>query len=303
MNAMITVDELYALREKGTAIKLIDTLPGEYFDLCHIPGANNVCVYEMTFLEKMAATVKDQAAPVVVYGTSARCRSAAVAREKLNRAGYLEVVELAGGLEAWQAAGLPLERTAPAGLRKPLLIDGRYDIDAAASRLEWTGRNLNNRHFGTIGVSGGEIRIENGHPVEGQVILAMDSIANLDIADEGYKRLLISHLSSDDFFDVARYPTAAYRISGSEVKAEAFPGSPNYLVTGSLELKGVVCDQDFPAEIATQENGQVKVAAAFDIDRTRWGVIYGSGRFFESLGMHLVSDIISIELFLVAVRG
>jgi ABC-type phosphate transport system auxiliary subunit len=78
---------------------------------------------------------------------------------------------------------------------------------------------------------------------------------------------------------------------------------PVFTIKGSLELKVVVCGQDFPTEIVAQENGQVKVAAAFDIDRTRWGVIYGSGRFFESLGMHLVSDIISIELFLVAVKA
>jgi hypothetical protein len=45
MKTMITVNELYALQGKGSAIKLIDTLPGEYFDACHIPGACNACVY------------------------------------------------------------------------------------------------------------------------------------------------------------------------------------------------------------------------------------------------------------------
>jgi hypothetical protein len=34
--------------------------------------------------------------------------------------------------------------------------------------------------------------------------------------------------------------------------------------------------------------------AHFDFDRTRWNVIYGSSRFFEHLGMHLVFDLISI---------
>ena len=35
--------------------------------------------------------------------------------------------------------------------------------------------------------------------------------------------------------------------------------------------------------------------AHFDIDRTRWKVIYGSSRFFKHLGMHLVFDLISIQ--------
>lgn len=303
MKTMITAEELHALLEQGGTPTLIDALPGEYFESCHIPGALNICVYEMTFLERVSATVNDPAAPLVVYGASARCHSAAVAREKLNRAGYGDVRQLAGGLEAWQAAGLPVERSSVTDLAQPLLSDGLYVIDVAASRLEWIGRNLNNRHFGTINLSGGEIRVEQGRISAGQVVLAMDSIANLDIADEGYRRMLISHLSSEDFFDVARYPTAFYRIAGSEPLAGAFPGSANFLVKGNLELKGVERDQNFAAEIAPQENGQVKVAAAFDIDRTRWGVLYGSGRFFECLGMHLVSDTISIELFLVAAKG
>jgi len=37
----------------------------------------------------------------------------------------------------------------------------------------------------------------------------------------------------------------------------------------------------------------------FDMDRTRWGVIYGSSRFFEHLGMHLVFDLISFQIRLV----
>jgi len=303
MKAMITVDELHALKEKGCSLHLIDTLPGEYFEARHIPGARNACVYEMTFLENMAAVVSDPSAPVVVYGASGRCRSASVAVEKLGRAGYRDVRELEGGLDAWEAAGLPLDRSAAVTEEMPALVDGRYAIDIAASRLEWTGRNLNNRHCGTINISGGEVTVENGCPVDGQVILAMNTIANLDIGNEGYKQMLLTHLASDDFFDVSRYPTATFRISGSEAMPEAFPGSPSHLVKGSLELKGVVRDQEFPAEIAPQENGQVKVWAKIDIDRTRWGVLYGSGRFFECLGMHLVSDIITIELFLVAGKG
>ena len=39
--------------------------------------------------------------------------------------------------------------------------------------------------------------------------------------------------------------------------------------------------------------------AHFDLDRTQWNVIYGSSRFFEHLGMHMVFDQISIELRLI----
>jgi polyisoprenoid-binding protein YceI len=144
------------------------------------------------------------------------------------------------------------------------------------------------------------VEIENGAIAGGSVILDMNSIVNLDLRDEAYNRMLISHLKSDDFFHVERYPTATFRLDSSQLIPEATPGSPCQTVVGSLELTGRTNRLSFVAEIAAHDNGQIKVQAAFDIDRTRWGVIYGSGRFFEKLGMHLVSDTISIELFLVA---
>jgi polyisoprenoid-binding protein YceI len=130
----------------------------------------------------------------------------------------------------------------------------------------------------------------------------MDKIVNLDLRDEEYNRMLITHLKSDDFFDVTRYPHASYTIFRAEPLAGAVPGAANYLVKGSLEVKGVGMELQFPAEIVPQANGQLKARASSDLDRTEWGVIYGSGRYFEKLGMHLVSDIVTVEIFLVANR-
>jgi polyisoprenoid-binding protein YceI len=74
---------------------------------------------------------------------------------------------------------------------------------------------------------------------------------------------------------------------------------PNVEVEGLLELRGVRKDIRFPATVNRLPEGGVSVEAHFDIDRTRWEVIYGSSRFFEHLGMHLVFDPISIQLRMV----
>jgi len=67
-----------------------------------------------------------------------------------------------------------------------------------------------------------------------------------------------------------------------------------------LELRGVKAQQHFAATVSkTPENGLI-AEAHFDIDRTRWGIIYGSARFFEYLGMHLVFDLISVQVRIVA---
>ena len=36
--------------------------------------------------------------------------------------------------------------------------------------------------------------------------------------------------------------------------------------------------------------------AVFAFDRTVWGSIYGSGKFFQRLGMHLVNDLIEVQV-------
>jgi rhodanese-related sulfurtransferase len=300
MLSNISAGELKSLLESGGSVRLIDVLPPEYFGECHIHGANNACVYEVAFLENMTNIVSDRDTPLVVYGASARSREASVAVEKLRRAGYREVRELDGGLAAWQAAGYALELGDDTAVAEMAVKDGQYTVDGAASRLEWMGRNLNGRHYGTIAVSGGEVGVKNGVLAGGSITLDMSSIADQDLKDEGYNSMLVRHLKSDDFFDVANYPSAVYAIDGSELLPEASACSLVYQVKGSLEMKGVRKDLPLTAEVVPQTDGQLKARVLCDLDRTRWGVLYGSGKFFEKLGMHLVNEIVTVELFLVA---
>ena len=44
---------------------------------------------------------------------------------------------------------------------------------------------------------------------------------------------------------------------------------------------------------------QIALQANFDIDRTRWGVNYGSAKLYERLGMHLVNDLVTLQICVV----
>lgn len=298
MNATITAHELQQLIASGT-VSLIDVLLPEDFACRHIAGAGNACVYEMVFLERIAECVPERDKAVVVYDDSGTTLAARTAKEKLERAGYRNVAILEGGLQAWQASGFAVESCAPV-LAPATVRDGVYRIDAEKSVLEWTGRNINNRHHGRIAIFGGEVVLANGRPVSGSVVLDMNTITNLDLQDEGWRNMLLRHLKSEDFFDVERYPTATLELRGSAAIAETTPGTPNLEIAGLLTIKGATRSICFPAIIAAQEDGTLKAQAAFNLDRTLWNVCYGSGRFYERLGMHLVNDLISIELFIVA---
>lgn len=301
MKTIVSADELLQLIASGS-VCLVDILLPEDFACRHIAGAENACVYEMVFLERIAECVPDPERAVVVYDDSGTTRAAWAAKEKLERAGYRNVAILEGGLQAWLAAGFAVEQVTPS-LSPPVVRDGVYPLDTEKSVVEWTGRNINNRHYGRITISGGEVVLAKGFPVSGRFLLEMDSIANLDIQDEGWRGMLHRHLKSEDFFDVEHFPTAVFELSGAAAIAGATPGTPNVEIAGKLTVKGITRPLCFPAMVAAQEDGSLKAQAALDFDRTLWDVSYGSGRLFERLGMHLVNDLISVELFIVTQKS
>ena len=180
-----------------------------------------------------------------------------------------------------------------------LLQDGKYRIDAEQSIIEWVGRNPNTKHFGTVRISDGQIQIENT-TITGVAEIDMNSIENMSLEGDELQPVLVSHLKSEDFFLVKLFPTAKFIINGGKLDDEPYLSSPNYEVDGTLGLRGVKADLSFPATITNTDDNGLVAEAHFDIDRTRWNVIYGSTMFFEHIGMHLVFDLISFQVKIVA---
>jgi rhodanese-related sulfurtransferase len=299
MNATITCPELQRMIADGTVV-LIDVLTPEDYERTHIAGAHSACVYEMVFLDRLAVYAPDRDTALVVYDATGTTLAAEAAREKLTAAGYRSVAVLAGGLAAWRAAGYPLEGSDATETGAAPLRDGVYRIVADQSSVEWTGRNINNRHYGRIDVAGGEIVVNRGCLTGGRIDLDMTAITNLDLQDAAWRDMLLRHLKSDDFFAVEKYPTSVFVLTGWEPLSAAPPGTPNGIATGNLTIKGTTRSVSFSALVVPLEDGGIRAHAAFDIDRTLWGVRYGSGTYFERLGMHLVHDLISLELFIKA---
>ena len=128
----------------------------------------------------------------------------------------------------------------------------------------------------------------------------MNSIKNINLEGDELQPVLVSHLKSEDFFLVKAFPTAKFIISGGRLAEEPHLSSPNYEIDGTLDLRGVKADLSFPTTIASIDDNGLIAEAHFDVDRTRWNIIYGSTRFFERLGMHLVFDLISFQVKIVA---
>lgn len=298
MSPAISCNELQQRTAKEAVV--IDVMTPEDYAGCHIHGAKNACIYEVVFLERIAECAPDRTTELIVYDRTGTTRAAWEARERLLQAGYRQVSVLSGGLDAWCTSGLPVEADQRGVVADPVLQDGRYRIDTEKSVLEWIGRNLNNRHSGRIAIQGGELLVTDERLSAGNIVLDMHTITNLDIQDPGWNDMLIRHLQSDDFFAVEKFPFARFRLSEWDPQLNGAKEAPNGIATGDLTIRDVTRPVSFPAIVAPQIDGSIKAHAAFDIDRTAWNVCYGSGRLFERLGMHLVHDIISLELFVVA---
>jgi len=299
----ITPEELNRWIGERKDFILIDTSLDEQFQKRHLPGARNACVFQVTFSDQVASLVPDKNRYVVLYGYSGKTMDAVIGAVKLKRLGYKNVYVLEGGLIGWKEAGYPLEGAHPDEVDTPedsgLPEEGTYTVDLDQSVIEWIGRNPNTKHYGTLRLSKGEITVKDGK-VGGTLEIDMNSIKNINLEGDDMQPVLISHLKSDDFFFVKMFPKAYFEIQSVTPVREPHLSAPNFEVRGAFELRGLRREITFPATVNPLAEGGATVEAHFDIDRTQWDVIYGSSRFFKHLGMHLVFDLISIELRITA---
>lgn len=286
--------------DKRHNITLIDVLPREFYEEIHLPGAVNACVYDVDFLAQVNKLVPDKNKPIVVYGSAPSSKAAFQAMQKLTAAGYVGVSFYKGGVTDWRRAGHPVEGTGTPPAPPPKVKNKVYIIDPVLSRVEWTGRNLAGSHHGVISILDGKIPIQHGMPVNASFTIDMDSIIDLDLKDPAWNAILVAHLKSDDFFDVTHFPTAQFDATAFRPLDGVQAGAPNFEISGKLTIKGITHTITFPAIISLAESGSLVAEAHFDIDRTQWNVVYGSGKFFEKLGRHLVNDHITLQLRLVA---
>ena len=80
----------------------------------HVPYAGEIDGTDLFIpsevVEARAGQLPDKGAQVLLYCQTGRM--SAIAAETLVGLGYTNVVELGGGMEAWEAAGYPLEQRA-----------------------------------------------------------------------------------------------------------------------------------------------------------------------------------------------
>lgn len=178
-----------------------------------------------------------------------------------------------------------------------------FKVNVDASTLDWEGYKPTSKHTGTIGLSGGQLFVENDMITGGSTTIDMTSIEVTDLEGNS-KTKLENHLrgttngQENDFFNVKEYPTAQFEIT----KVTALENNPdaNAMIYGNLTMLGIAKNIGFHANISITEDKLTAATPLFTIDRTQWGIQHRSGSFFADLGDKLVRDEMGLKINLVA---
>ena len=154
-----------------------------------------------------------------------------------------------------------------------------YKLQPQLSTLGWLGKKVGGQHNGTIQFKDGDVLVKGNQIVGGTFVVDMASMKNTDLTDAGYNAKLMGHLTSDDFFSVAKFPTATFKITSIAPIKGAAANADNATITGALTIKGITSPISFPAKIGVNKDGLAAATGTATIDRTKYDVKYGSTLF------------------------
>ena len=178
-------------------------------------------------------------------------------------------------------------------------IASTYKVDTSKSMISWVGKKPTGSHTGTISLSEGFVSVTDKNVQAGTFVLDMNSIVSTD-AEGKMKENLEAHLKGTvegkegDFFNVNKYPNGAFSIT----KVADVDGK--MMISGNLTLLDKTNNVTFPARVSFSENVMKLESESFMIDRTQWGINYGSKSIFDNLGDKFVNDEIELTVSLLA---
>lgn len=172
----------------------------------------------------------------------------------------------------------------------------KYKVDAAKAIVTWKGSKvIGGGHEGTMNVASGTFAIKDGKLESGNFIIDINSLKVTDIpADSDDNAGLKGHLLSDDFFDAKNNGSAVFSVT--DVKEE----HGKTVVEGNLTLKGVKKNISFPANVSVEGDKAMIVSEVFTINRTDFGMKYGSSSLADTVKDRAISDDVELSVNITA---
>jgi polyisoprenoid-binding protein YceI len=145
--------------------------------------------------------------------------------------------------------------------------------------ITWTG-------YGEIGNYSltGKVKLKEGTiAFSGDTLKAAQIVIDLNTMTHEENNL-VAHLKGEDFFEVAKYPTAELQIKSIDNSNSLQPK-----VSADLTIKGVTKTIQFSVNISKTINSKT-LKGKINIDRTAFGIKYNSKSFFSNLGDQAIKN-------------
>lgn len=167
-----------------------------------------------------------------------------------------------------------------------------YNVNLEESTIEWQGFKPTGSHKGTINIVSGTFTTNDGKLQSGSFVIDMSSIKE---SEDNAK--LEGHLKSADFFDIEKFPTAGFKITGLASK------DGNTMLSGNLTIKGITNNVTFAVTVTNEADVLTVSSEVFTIDRSKWNVRYGSKSFFDDLKDKFINDDIELKISIKAKKS
>jgi polyisoprenoid-binding protein YceI len=158
---------------------------------------------------------------------------------------------------------------------------GRWQLDASASTIELRTKSM----WGLVSVKAVFKLTEGGGTVGDDGSVTGTLVIDASSVDTKVKKR-DSHLRSSDFFEVEKYPTFSYTVTGAR------PATGNQVtVTGTLTVHGESRPLDVPVTVSEAGPNQVRVTGEVEIDRSKWGLTWAK------MGARLINQVTVAAVF------
>lgn len=188
------------------------------------------------------------------------------------------------------------------GLSFSLVSFASSKADLSKSQVKWEGSKVvGGSHWGHVKVKDANLVLgKDGVPSSGKIVVDLKTIDVKDIQGEKAASLK-GHLESGDFFEVAKYPEATFVAKKITPVASANKplGSAEYQVEGDLTIKGKTNKETFKVNVDNTSDKVTKVNGDLVFDRTKYGVMYNSGKLTDTVKDKIIKDEVKLNLDLV----
>ncbi len=159
-----------------------------------------------------------------------------------------------------------------------------YTVDTEASNIVWSGEMLGIKtHTGNLKFKEGSVEAAGEQVIGGSFVVDLTTMSPTDANydEEHTEDMLVGHLSSPDFFDVANYPEASFEVTSAN-------GST---LTGNLTVRGITNEET--VENVAFDAATKTFTGSMTFDRKKYDVAWES-----SMKDAVLSDDIKLEVSL-----